>query len=193
MSVARGDGRGRHRVGAVRLRGVASSIRCARWLSPVALGWVFFYSYTKRFTRWCHLVLGVGMSIAPVGGYLAVDRARGATRGGCSSRSRSRSRRGAAASTFSTRCRTSSSTESSGCYSLPVGVRRAARVARSRARCTSSRCRVSRSWASATFAGTTRGHVLRARRRRRRGAARLRALAREGRTTSRSSTRRSSR
>jgi 4-hydroxybenzoate polyprenyltransferase len=41
-------------------------------LSPVALGWVMFYSYTKRFTRWCHLVLGVGMSIAPVGGYLAV-------------------------------------------------------------------------------------------------------------------------
>jgi 4-hydroxybenzoate polyprenyltransferase len=41
-------------------------------LSPVALGWVFFYSYTKRFTRWSHLVLGIGMSIAPVGGYLAV-------------------------------------------------------------------------------------------------------------------------
>jgi 4-hydroxybenzoate polyprenyltransferase len=41
-------------------------------LSPIALGWVFFYSYTKRFTRWCHLVLGIGMSIAPVGGYLAV-------------------------------------------------------------------------------------------------------------------------
>jgi 4-hydroxybenzoate polyprenyltransferase len=41
-------------------------------LSPVALGWVFFYSYTKRFTRWSHLVLGVGLSIAPVGGYLAV-------------------------------------------------------------------------------------------------------------------------
>ena len=41
-------------------------------LSPVALAWVFFYSYTKRFTRWCHLVLGIGMSIAPVGGYLAV-------------------------------------------------------------------------------------------------------------------------
>jgi 4-hydroxybenzoate polyprenyltransferase len=35
-------------------------------LSPLALGWVFFYSYTKRFTRWCHLVLGLGMSIAPV-------------------------------------------------------------------------------------------------------------------------------
>jgi 4-hydroxybenzoate polyprenyltransferase len=41
-------------------------------LSPIALAWVLFYSYTKRFTRWCHLVLGVGMSIAPVGGYLAV-------------------------------------------------------------------------------------------------------------------------
>ena len=41
-------------------------------LSPIALIWVCFYSYTKRFTRWCHLVLGVGMSIAPVGGYLAV-------------------------------------------------------------------------------------------------------------------------
>lgn len=41
-------------------------------LSPVALAWVFFYSYTKRFTRWCHLVLGIGMAIAPVGGYLAV-------------------------------------------------------------------------------------------------------------------------
>jgi len=41
-------------------------------LSPLALGWVLFYSYTKRFTRWCHVVLGVGMSIAPVGGYLAV-------------------------------------------------------------------------------------------------------------------------
>lgn len=41
-------------------------------LSPVALAWVCFYSYTKRFTRWSHLVLGVGMSIAPVGGYLAV-------------------------------------------------------------------------------------------------------------------------
>lgn len=41
-------------------------------LAPVALGWVFLYSYTKRFTRWSHLVLGLGLSIAPVGGYLAV-------------------------------------------------------------------------------------------------------------------------
>jgi 4-hydroxybenzoate polyprenyltransferase len=41
-------------------------------LSPLALAWVLFYSFTKRFTRWSHLVLGVGLSIAPVGGYLAV-------------------------------------------------------------------------------------------------------------------------
>ncbi|MBI1808550.1 MAG: 4-hydroxybenzoate octaprenyltransferase, partial [Gemmatimonadetes bacterium] len=41
-------------------------------LAPVALGWVFFYSFTKRFTRWSHLVLGLGMGIAPVGGYLAI-------------------------------------------------------------------------------------------------------------------------
>lgn len=44
-------------------------------LAPVAIGWVFFYSYTKRFTRWSHLVLGVGLSIAPVGGYLAITGA----------------------------------------------------------------------------------------------------------------------
>ncbi len=41
-------------------------------LSPVALLWVFFYSHTKRFTQWAHLVLGAGTAIAPVGGYLAV-------------------------------------------------------------------------------------------------------------------------
>jgi len=41
-------------------------------LSPVAIGWIFFYSFTKRFTRWSHLVLGWSLAIAPVGGYLAV-------------------------------------------------------------------------------------------------------------------------
>ena len=41
-------------------------------LAPLALAWVLFYSYTKRFTRWSHLVLGVGLSIAPVGSYLAI-------------------------------------------------------------------------------------------------------------------------
>jgi 4-hydroxybenzoate polyprenyltransferase len=44
-------------------------------LAPVALAWVFFYSYTKRFTRWAHLALGLGCGIAPVGGYLAVTGA----------------------------------------------------------------------------------------------------------------------
>ena len=41
-------------------------------LSPIALGWVLWYSYTKRFTHWSHIVLGIGLAIAPVGGYLAV-------------------------------------------------------------------------------------------------------------------------
>lgn len=44
-------------------------------LSPVALVWVCFYSFTKRFTRYAHLVLGLGLAIAPVGGYLAVTGA----------------------------------------------------------------------------------------------------------------------
>jgi 4-hydroxybenzoate polyprenyltransferase len=42
-------------------------------LSPFALGWVLWYSYTKRFTHWSHIVLGLGLAIAPVGGYLAVS------------------------------------------------------------------------------------------------------------------------
>ncbi len=42
------------------------------YLSPVALFVVLFYSYTKRFTPLCHLVLGVGLSLAPIGAYLAV-------------------------------------------------------------------------------------------------------------------------
>ena len=41
-------------------------------LSPVALFVVLFYSYTKRFTFLCHLVLGLGLSLAPIGAYLAV-------------------------------------------------------------------------------------------------------------------------
>ncbi|HEY2374469.1 MAG TPA: UbiA-like polyprenyltransferase [Gemmatimonadaceae bacterium] len=42
------------------------------FLSPLAVLWVLGYSFTKRFTRWSHLVLGAGLGIAPVGGYLAV-------------------------------------------------------------------------------------------------------------------------
>lgn len=41
-------------------------------LAPFALAWVFFYSYTKRFTRWAHLVLGFSLAMAPAGAYLAV-------------------------------------------------------------------------------------------------------------------------
>jgi 4-hydroxybenzoate polyprenyltransferase len=42
------------------------------FLSPVALFVVLFYSYTKRFTPLCHLILGAGLSLAPIGAYLAV-------------------------------------------------------------------------------------------------------------------------
>lgn len=42
------------------------------YLSPVALFIILFYSYTKRFTALCHLVLGLGLSLAPIGAYLAV-------------------------------------------------------------------------------------------------------------------------
>ncbi len=44
-------------------------------LSPIALAWVLGYSYAKRFTRYAHLWLGVGLSIAPAGGWLAVTGA----------------------------------------------------------------------------------------------------------------------
>lgn len=44
-------------------------------LSPVALLWITAYSYAKRFTSLSHLWLGLGMAIAPVGGYLAVTGA----------------------------------------------------------------------------------------------------------------------
>jgi len=41
-------------------------------LSPLALGWVFFYSYTKRFTLLAHWVLGVALGIAPAAAWIAV-------------------------------------------------------------------------------------------------------------------------
>ena len=46
--------------------------RICFFLSPVALFIILFYSYTKRFTALCHLVLGLGLSLAPIGAYLAV-------------------------------------------------------------------------------------------------------------------------
>jgi len=41
-------------------------------LSPVALGFVFFYSFTKRFTSLSHLVLGFSLGIAPAAAWIAV-------------------------------------------------------------------------------------------------------------------------
>jgi 4-hydroxybenzoate polyprenyltransferase len=46
--------------------------RICFYLSPVALLVVLGYSYTKRFTPLCHLILGLGLSLAPIGAYLAV-------------------------------------------------------------------------------------------------------------------------
>ena len=43
------------------------------WLSPIALAWTFFYSFTKRFTSLSHYVLGLSLGIAPAGAYLAVS------------------------------------------------------------------------------------------------------------------------
>ena len=40
------------------------------WPIPVAL--FVLYPYAKRFTRWCHLILGVTIGLAPVGGWIAV-------------------------------------------------------------------------------------------------------------------------
>jgi 4-hydroxybenzoate polyprenyltransferase len=42
------------------------------YLSPVALAVVLGYSLMKRFTALCHLVLGIGLGLAPIGAYLAV-------------------------------------------------------------------------------------------------------------------------
>ncbi len=42
------------------------------YLSFVALFVVLFYSYTKRITPLCHVVLGVGLALSPIGAYLAV-------------------------------------------------------------------------------------------------------------------------
>ena len=46
--------------------------RLAFYLSPLALAILFLYSFTKRFTRWTHLVLGVAMGVAPAAAWIAV-------------------------------------------------------------------------------------------------------------------------
>ena len=46
--------------------------RLSLWLSPVALAVLLLYSYTKRVTRWSHLVLGFALGIAPSAAWIAV-------------------------------------------------------------------------------------------------------------------------
>lgn len=46
--------------------------RLTLMLSPVALAVLLLYSYTKRFTRWSHLVLGFALGIAPAAAWIAV-------------------------------------------------------------------------------------------------------------------------
>lgn len=43
------------------------------YLSFIALFVILFYSYTKRITALCHLVLGVGLALAPIGAYLSLN------------------------------------------------------------------------------------------------------------------------
>ena len=53
---------------------IASSMlnQLALMLSPLALATVFFYSFTKRFTFFSHFFLGIALSIAPVGAWVAI-------------------------------------------------------------------------------------------------------------------------
>lgn len=46
--------------------------KLALYLSPVALVVILGYSYTKRFTALCHIVLGIGLALAPIGAFIAV-------------------------------------------------------------------------------------------------------------------------
>jgi len=46
--------------------------RLTLFLSPVALLIILGYSLTKRFTSLCHFMLGLGLSLAPIGAYISV-------------------------------------------------------------------------------------------------------------------------
>jgi 4-hydroxybenzoate polyprenyltransferase len=46
--------------------------RLALELSPVALAVLSFYSYTKRFTSWSHIVLGFCLGISPAAAWIAI-------------------------------------------------------------------------------------------------------------------------
>ncbi len=58
---------------AIFILGAAQLNRLTLYLSPVALAIVLFYSYTKRFTWWSHLVLGFALGIAPSAAWIAVQ------------------------------------------------------------------------------------------------------------------------
>ena len=52
--------------------GASQLNRATLYLSPLALAIILLYSYTKRFTRWSHLVLGFALGIAPAAAWIAV-------------------------------------------------------------------------------------------------------------------------
>ncbi len=57
---------------AIFLIGAAELNRLALLLSPLVLVVLFLYSYTKRFTRWSHLFLGLALGLAPSGAWIAI-------------------------------------------------------------------------------------------------------------------------
>jgi 4-hydroxybenzoate polyprenyltransferase len=57
---------------AIFLLAAAQLNRMAFYLAPVALAVLLLYSYTKRFTRWSHLVLGFALGMAPAAAWIAV-------------------------------------------------------------------------------------------------------------------------
>jgi len=52
--------------------GAAELNRLTLYLSPIVLAVLFLYSYTKRFTRWSHLFLGLALGLAPAGAWIAI-------------------------------------------------------------------------------------------------------------------------
>lgn len=54
------------------LLGAAELNRLSLLLSPLVLAVLFLYSFTKRFTRWSHLFLGLALGLAPAGAWIAV-------------------------------------------------------------------------------------------------------------------------
>ena len=47
--------------------------KTALFLSPIAIAVILFYSYTKRFTFFAHLFLGLGLAIVPAGAFIPVS------------------------------------------------------------------------------------------------------------------------